>query len=278
MSEHQFISFDETPVYYRHLETVSPSKAILIIVHGMGEHGGRYQDFAQSLVGFGIESFIPDLRGFGKSGGKRACVKKFSDYHRDLEALHSFVARHHKETPIFLMGHSFGGLIASSYLAFSQYPKTRGLVLTSPLYGIALPVPLWRHCLGMLLSVLAGDHCEPSNVNPAFLTHDRELLGGYPRDPLIFHNISARLYREFKTMMDRKNEMAAKLTLPVLMLQAGEDFVVSKDRAIEFYDQIRSTDKELEVYEGFYHEILNEIKRDSVYSRIGTWLLKHSSC
>ena len=174
------------------------------------------------------------------------------------------------------MGHSFGGLVTSSYLAFSPHPKIRGLVLTSPLYGIALPVPLWRHFLGMLLSVLAGDHCESSNVNPAFLTHDKELLKAYSKDPLIFHKISARLYRELKTMVDRKNEIAGKLILPVLMLQAGEDHIVSKDRAVEFYDQTRSLDKELEVYDGFYHEILNEVGREKVFARLSGWLTKHT--
>lgn len=273
----QFISFDETPIHYRWVKTESPPKAVAIVLHGLGEHGGRYEAFAEYLAGLGIESFLPDLRGFGKSGGKRACIKNFSEFHRDLGSLHAFIARNHKESPLFLIGHSFGGLVTSSYLAFCRPPKVQGLVLSSPLFGIAVPVSLWRHCVALLMSYIFPGYSEPTKINPALLTHDEELRKQYMRDDLIFQRVSAGLYRELRVMIRKKNRIAESLTLPVLLLQAGEDLIVSRDQAAQFYDQLKTSDKELEVYDDFYHEILNETRRDVVYSRIGLWILKQIS-
>lgn len=272
---HQFISFDETPIFYRRVKVdFEKPKAIAMIIHGLGEHGGRYQAFAEYLSGLGIESVLPDLRGFGKSGGKRGCVSKFSDFHRDLEGLHQFIVRNNKETALFLIGHSFGGLLASSYLAFSCPSKMRGLVLSSPLFGIAVPIPFWKKCAVLGLSTLCPDYSEPTHVNPALLTHDQILLKLYASDDLIYQKVSARLYHELRAMIQKKDQIAKNLTLPVLLLQAGDDFIVSKDQSIQFYNQLRAADKDLEIYEDFYHEILNETRRDIVYARIGHWLLK----
>ena len=275
ITSHQLISFDETPIFYRRVKSdFERPKAITIIIHGLGEHGGRYQAFAEYLLGLGIESVLPDLRGFGKSGGRRACVSRFSDFHRDLEALHKFIVRNNKGIPLFLIGHSFGGLLASSYLAFSCRSKIQGLVLSSPLFGIAVPVPFWKKVAVLGLSTLWPDYSEPTHVNHALLTHDETLLKLYASDDLIYHKVSARLYYELRVMLQKKDQIAKGLTLPVLLLQAGDDFIVSKDQAIQFYNQLRMADKELEVYKDFYHEILNETRRDIVTSRIGFWLLK----
>ena len=274
VTTHQFISFDETPIYYQHVRNAESPKAIAIIIHGMGEHGARYRSFAEYLAGLGLESYIPDLRGFGKSGGKRAYINSFSDLHKDLEALHAFVARTHKEVPIVIIGHSFGGLVASSYLAFCRQPRAvQGLALSSPIFGIAVPVPFWRHCVGVLMSYIFPSYSEATKVDPGLLTHDREISERYAKDDLIFHRISARLYRELRLMLKKRDLIAQRLNLPVLVLQAGEDFVVSKDATVNFYDQLKTSDKELEVYKDFYHEILNETGRDQVYSRIGLWIL-----
>ena len=83
-SEHRLISFDETPLFYRRLKTKETPKAVILIVHGMGEHGGRYRVFAEYLAELGVESWVPDLRGFGQSGGKRACLKRFLDFWWEL--------------------------------------------------------------------------------------------------------------------------------------------------------------------------------------------------
>ena len=274
-TEHRLISFDKTPIFYRRLEPSGPPRAVLILVHGMGEHGGRYRHAAEYFAEAGVECFIPDLRGFGKSGGKRACVNTFLDFHRDLGALHAFVDRSRKESPIFLMGHSFGGLIASSYLAFAGPPTVSGLILSSPIFGIAIPVPPWRHILGILTSYLWPDYTQSNRVKPEMLTHDKKIFERYQEDSLIDQRISAGLYRELVTMIAKKEAIARQITCPVLIQQAGQDFVVSSEAVRDFYRLLKTPDKEIDIYDDFYHEILNEIGRDKVLSRIIRWLLKN---
>ncbi len=276
-TEHRFISFDKTPIFYRRLASSSQPKAILILVHGMGEHGGRYRHAAEYFAMAGIESVIPDLRGFGRSGGRRACVNTFRDFHRDLGALHAFVNRNRKGTPLFLMGHSFGGLVVSSYLAFVEHPKIYGLVLSSPIFGIAIPVPLWRHALGMFTSYIWPSYTQSNRVKPELLTHDKEILARYKKDTLINPRISAGLYRELIAMIVKKEEIARQITDPVLIQQAGQDFVVSVEATQNFYRFLKTSDKEIDIYNDCYHEILNEIKRERVFSRITHWLLKNTS-
>ena len=268
----RFISFDETPIFYHYLKLAAEPRAVVLMVHGLGEHGGRYLPLAEHLSKFGIESVVMDLRGFGRSGGKKACVKHFSDYYKDLEALHLWIARTRKNTPLFILGHSFGGLIVSSYAASYGSAPVTGLILSSPLFGIAIPVPLWRNWLAIILSYCLPNLTQATMVNPELLTHDREILKQYDRDAHIFHKISARLYREMIKTIKQNSVIANALELPTLLLQAGEDYIVSKSESLKFYDQLQSPDKELKVYEGFYHEILNEIKRGEVYSQIQNWI------
>jgi alpha-beta hydrolase superfamily lysophospholipase len=274
-TEHRFISFDETPVFYRHCEALGPVKAIVMIIHGMGEHGGRYQAFAEYLSAMGFECYLPDLRGFGLSGGKKACAREFSDFHKDLKALHSFIERNKKDTPIFILGHSFGGLITSSYLAFGA-EKIKGIILSSPLFGLGTKIPFWRHWLGIAVSYVFPDHTERSTVRADLLTHDAEIMKVYKKDELIYHRVSTRLYRELVRMTEKKAQIASQLKIPVLVLQSGQDAIVSKEATFYFYDRLGSQDKEMEVFPEMYHEILNEIGRDRIFSKIGQWMLKRA--
>ena len=121
-TEHRFIAFDETPLFYR-VHSREGAKAIAILVHGMGEHGGRYQHLGDYLAEFEIESWIPDLRGHGRSGGKPGHISHFSDLHRDLSALHSLIDKTRKGLPIFLVGPTSRRFTASasSDKSFSAY-------------------------------------------------------------------------------------------------------------------------------------------------------------
>lgn len=274
-TEHRFISFDETPIFYRRLKPPSPARGIVILLHGLGEHGGRYAHVGSFLAENGLESVAPDLRGFGKSGGSKGSVRHFSDYHKDLFILHSYIVRNHRALPIFLLGHSFGGLIASSYLAFHENAQTTGLILSSPLFGISIHVPQWRYLLGILASYLVPDFSQSSRVRPTFLTHDEAILADYLKDPYIYQRISARLFREMVRMIAKRNQIAHRISVPTLIVQAGEDYVVSKDETTRFFNLLKIKDKELTVYDHFYHEILNEVGREKVISRINAWINMH---
>ncbi|MBI3316338.1 MAG: lysophospholipase [Candidatus Omnitrophica bacterium] len=278
LTEHRFISFDETPIFTRCYRGEGAPKGIVLLIHGMGEHGGRYAPFAEYLEGLGLEVWVPDLRGFGLSGGKRVFVRHFSDFHEDLKALHGWVSRQRKDLPIIIVGHSFGGLLAASYLALNASSQgIQGMVLSSPIFGVAIPVPAWRHLLGLAAAGVIPAYSQPTGVKPEFLTHDTGVLNEYRKDPLIIHRISAGLYRELHVLMNRRDEIAGKISLPSFVLQAGEDLVVSREKTVRFYEKLKSGDKKLKIAEGLYHEILNETGRRDIYSEIGRWILDHIS-
>lgn len=274
-SEHRFLSFDATPIFTRVRSGAEAPQAVVLILHGMGEHGGRYQHLADYLSGLGILSILPDLRGFGRSGGRRASVTHFSDYHRDVAALEAWAGRQYPDTPQFIFGHSFGGLIASSYVAFERKSAFSGLILSSPLFGLAVRVPMWRHALGLAASWVWPHFTQPNGVDTGKLTHDALMMRTYGQDMLIDHRISARLYRELCAMLARKRDIAARIHCPALIVQAGEDRVVSAEETQRFYDRLTSEDRSLQIYPGLYHEVLNETERAEIFSRIGVWIRAH---
>ena len=275
-TEHRFISWDKTPIFYRRRAADAP-KAVVIMVHGMGEHGGRYHHVAEYFAAAGLESILPDIRGFGRSGGPRTSLRSFSDLHQDLGALHSYVARTHRPIPIFLMGHSFGGLLVASYLAFSPQAPSRGLVLSSPCFGIAIQVSALKTFFAVAISYLFPNYREPDRIDPRLLTHDSRLLSIYEKDSLVDHRISVSLYRELVLMPKKKFEIAKRLKLPVLIEQAGEDFIVSTEETRRFYEALSSPDKQKDIYDGFYHEILNETGRSKVLARMTGWMLEKAN-
>ena len=269
----RFLSFDATPIFYRTLRETPDLKGVVVIVHGMGEHGGRYQALGEYLGKLGFLVVIPDLRGFGKSGGRRAFVRAFDEYRQDLKAVCDFVLRQHKNLPLFMLGHSFGGLIAASFVATHTSMPICGLVLSSPNFGICLPIAKWRHFLAMALSYLAPTFYQETMILPEYLTHDQSVVDEMKRDPLMFRKISMRLYGELTLMLHEANgDMPHKIKCPCLVLQAGADKIVSLESTERFYASLASKDKEIEIYPKYFHEILNEPKRMEIFARIGRWL------
>jgi lysophospholipase len=275
--ERRFISFDETPIFYRIFPAKEAPKAVVLIVHGMAEHGGRYRHVADYFSVLGYESLALDLRGFGKSGGKKGCLRQFSDYWKDLEALHRYALNNYKDVPVFILGHSFGGLIAASYISLYKGPKPHGLLLSSPLFGVAMPVPAWKKALALATSYIAPDFCQDSEINPAVLTHDTAILKADQYDTAMHPFVSSRLYRELLGMLSRKKEVAERLKVPVLILQASEDHIVDKKESLRFYDLLKIEDKEFEEIPATYHEILNEVNREKTLYRMGSWISRHLS-
>lgn len=272
-SEHRFLAADRTPIFFRHLGVSGPAKGAVLLVHGMGEHGGRYREFAEYLAERGFAFYIPDLRGFGQSGGGRGCLQRFTDYFTDLDALRRLMDEREGRGGHFYMGHSYGGLVVSSFLAERPDLRVRGLILSSPNFGITLPVPPWRHALARIVSGFLPAMTQPTQVDRATLTHDASRQQQHRSDPLIHDRISARLYTELTERIGLAGRVAPRLSMPVLLLQAGDDRVVSRQAAERFYGALSSTDKKLKVYEGLYHEILNETSRREVYADIAAWML-----
>ena len=276
-SEHRFISFDKTPIFYRRFLKDRAARAVIFILHGMGEHGGRYIELAEYLGSGGFECFLPDLRGFGKSAGKRGTLRHFSDYFEDLKVIQRLAGVPDDRRPFFVLGHSYGALVAASWVAAFPALRCRGLVLTSPNFGIAIRVGPVRHGLAIAMARVNPDFTQDNGVDPDLLTHDVSMRQRHARDPLIHGRISVGLYREMTGQLSRVDEVASKILCATLVLQAGDDRIVSQSATAHFFEKLASEDKELHVYENLYHEILNETERASIFTRIRDWLERRSN-
>ena len=246
-------------------------KAILAIVHGQGEHSGRYAHVAEHMARTGYSVWAHDLRGHGRSSGKRGHVDSFDHYLSDLDHLIRIIKEHERLTKMFLIGHSLGGLVAVRY-AERWGSGLTGFVVTAPLLKLRMKVPGWKKFIGRALSSIVPTFTMTTGLNPNLLSHDSEVVRDYANDPLVHGVATARFYTELLRAEDETFKEAAQLTLPCLIMQAGADGIVDPSGTMDFFKKVGSADKTLKVYDGFYHEILNEPGKESVLAEIDAWL------
>lgn len=249
-------------------------KGIILIVHGLAEHSGRYSNLINHLAPAGYAFYSLDHIGHGKSDGKRAFVQSFNDYIQPLRQLHQEIKEAHSDIPVYLFGHSMGGLIAANYLLQYQ-EEIKGAVLSAP----AIKVP--EHITPTI--VLAGKIL--SNLIPAFrmiqleaegMSRDLNVVEAYEKDPLVFRGkVTARLGAELLKAMQKIADQASEIQVPFLVMQGSEDRLVEPDGAEFFYTHAGSQDKKLKIYEGLYHELINEPEKELVLNEIQEWLESH---
>ena len=237
----------------------------LVILDGGGEHSGRYGETAARLTreGYAVHAF--DLPGHGRSPGKRGHISSFDVY---IEALRRFITQISANgviQPPVLIGHSLGGLVATLYAV--RYPEhIRCLVLSSPLWGLSVPVPGWQRLLARLLSPLWPSlTLERPRQTGAALSHDPQVEARYQSDPLVHFRASVRLYTEIQDRCGALPRELPKLKVPLLLMQAGSDRVVSPEAVKRLFPAVGSARKQLILYEGFYHELFNEVEKERVF-------------
>ena len=245
----------------------------LAIVHGYGEHSGRYRKLGTWFAGRGWAVMACDLPGHGRSPGRRGHISRFSDYLAVVDALLA-EARRTSLGPAFLLGHSLGGLIAARYLELN--PKAaEGLVLSSPFLGLALPVPGWKRGLARVLSRLWPTFSLPSGIDPDLLSHDPAIVKAYREDPLVHRVATARWFTEVLAAQTAALRDAPRIRVPVLIIQGGEDGLASVSATRRFVSACGSEDLTFKLYGGLYHEVLNEQEWSEVWHALNSWLVAH---
>ncbi|MDP6539066.1 MAG: alpha/beta hydrolase [Planctomycetota bacterium] len=242
-----------------------------LLIHGFGEHGGRYGHVADALVGAGLEVGAVDLRGHGGSSGTRAFVERFDDYLDDVDAALVRLRSESGDLPLFLVGHSMGGLVAALWV-LEQRALADGLVLSSPGFAFALRVPAWKAVAGRICSRIAPRLALPSGLDRGLLSHDPEVARALERDPHSQTATTARWYTEALAAQVRAGELAAGLEVPLLCQVAGADALVDPEAARRFYDSATSSEREWIRYDELYHEIYNELERDRVLADLTAWI------
>ncbi len=246
------------------------SRGVLLVCHGLGEHSDRYGNVVDAVRPDGWAVYGLDLRGHGRSGGRRAHLDRYADWLSDVDAFRRHVVGMHEGEPVFLLGHSMGGQIALAY-ALDHQDDLRGLVLSAPaLASNAVPkaaVPVLR-ALARVAPTL-----RPAGIDVTKVSKDPAVVRAYQADPLVHHGnptlgLSSALFGAFDTLPER----ARALRLPLLIQHGGLDELTDPAGSRLLASTSGSPDQTVRWYEGLWHEIYNEPERVGPLSDLREWL------
>lgn len=251
-------------------------RATLVLTHGIAEHSEPYHELAIDLVPKGWDLYAFDLRGHGRSDGRRGYIDDFHRFSRDLD---KFV-RHLRSgpleksaLPIVMVGHSMGGLITLRYLVdHGEAAPAVAAVLSSPALGISMPIPALKEFAAGLLLKYLPQATLPNAIPYDKLTHVEAKWKSYPSDVLRHDKISPAMYFGMLEGAEKVSENAARVKMPTLIVAAGDDRIVSRPAIEVFFPKIGAEKKRLIIYENSYHEVLNDIERERVLSDIDGFL------
>jgi acylglycerol lipase len=266
---------ENVDIYYQCWLPEDPPKAVLLIVHGLAEHSGRYMNVVNHFVPLGYGVYGIDHVGHGKSAGKRVYVRRFQDFTDTLKTYFDMIREWHPEEPAFLVGHSMGGLIGAVYLLDCQ-AELAGAVLSGPSVKVPDNISPAIVFVGRVLSALMPTF-GLIQLEAEGVSRDPAVVQAYISDPLVYTGkTTARLAAEMLQAMKRVTAEGAGITLPILIIQGGADRLVDPEGARMLHDLIRSPDKAVKVYDGFYHEVFNEPEHAQVMKDVESWLEAHS--
>jgi len=264
-------SRDGTKLAYRTWPGTS-AKLNLAVVHGLGEHSGRYERFARGMAAFQMATWALDLRGHGESAGQRGHVDSWSHWVDDTAA---FVRHIESQTSgeVVPVGHSFGGVVVLSAIRSGKLANSRRFVLSSPALKLKAAVPGWKSTLGRVMSNLAPRLAMDNEVDPGTVSRIPEVVDAYRNDPLVHGKISSRLYVEWQRAAAENLARAGDITIPFLILAGTADRLIDPEGSKQLHAAAPAI-SELRLLDGRYHEPFNDQGSDEVFSLIAEWLGK----
>lgn len=265
MTETMIQSFDNTRLYLKK-EISADNKAVIVIVHGLCEHQGRYDYFAEKLHAAGIGTYRFDHRGHGRSEGEEAHYTDFNELLDDTNVVVDMAIAENPELPVFLLGHSMGGFTVSLY--GSKYPDKR-------LRGIITSGALTADNQNLIKSVPKDldVHLRLPNELGSGVCSVKEVVDWYGKDPYNKHSFTPGLCYALCEGLTWFEEKKKEFRYPVLMTHGEKDGLVSPQDTYEFFKAAASTDKQMKIYGNLFHEILNEYCKDEVISDMIGWML-----
>lgn len=269
MNESTFEGVGGLKIFTRDWQPQGKPRAVVVVVHGFNSHSGQYFWVAEQFVNKGLAVYALDLRGRGRSEGERYYVEKIEDYTDDVHILVQRAKSEHPDLPVFMLGHSAGGVTSCIY-ALENQSELDGLICES--FAYELPVP------GIVLSFLKG----LSYITPhthVFSLHNKD----FSRDPKVVEEMNedvlikgesqpAQTGKVMINASERLTEEFSAITLPVLILHGTEDKATKPSGSEHFYEKTGSTDKTLKFYEGHFHDLLNDVDKEIVMADIQSWI------
>lgn len=271
--ERQFLGAHGHVIRY---DVTTPDRAprgVVVIVHGLGEHGRRYGHVVRALVAAGFIVAVPDHLGHGRSDGKRLRIKSFADYTGDIGTVLDAVQI--DGLPTFLLGHSMGGCIALDY-ALDHQGRLTGLVLSGPAVVPGSDIPPILVTLAPIVGRIAPG--LPSKaLSAASISRDPQVVADYDADPLVVRSpIPAGLGGSMITTMRSFPKRLPSLRIPLLVMHGGKDVLAEPDGSRMVEKLAGSSDKTLIIYDELFHEIFNEPERETVIATTVDWLTEHA--
>jgi lysophospholipase len=246
-----------------------PANRSLLIVHGAGEHGGRYSHVVEEMVARGWNVIAGDLLGHGRSGGTATHLDDFEQYLADVDAIYCHFGLQPERTALF--GHSMGGLVAARF-AQTRPRRVAAVVLSSPLLAFGVRIPVTRWILGRMCLAVAPRTRFQTRIDLADITRSAAALQRRIEDPLTNRTVTAGWYFRVSRALRQVAEDAGKLSVPLLLMQGAADRIVRPDAAIRWFETVGASDKSLWLFRDHLHELLNEPDWSQTLVRMLDWL------
>jgi alpha-beta hydrolase superfamily lysophospholipase len=265
---------DGIELYYQCWQPEGEARAVLAIVHGHGEHSGRYANVVRSLVPRGYAVYGFDQRGHGRSRGQRGHINSWAEYREDAAAFLRWIANQEPHRAIFLMGHSMGALVVLDYLLHDS-KGTRGAVISSaPIEptGVAKPALVF---LSRMLSRVCPRFPLRLALDTSALSRDAAVVRAYAEDPLVHGTFTARWGMESLAALARVKTRATDVNAPILFIHGEADRLNFPDGSRNFFENVAFADKTLHIYPEMYHELHNDIGYELVMNDLERWLTRH---
>jgi alpha-beta hydrolase superfamily lysophospholipase len=249
-------------------------QAIVAIVHGHGEHGGRYMNVVRSLLSHGCAVCAFDHRGHGRSRGQRGHINSWSEYREDVGSFLFWIADRENHRPVFLMGHSMGALVALDYVLRGSGGIAGAIISGAPIEpaGVAKPALV---LLSRLLSRAVPRFPLRLALDTSALSRDAAAVRAYAEDPLVHGRFTARWGTESLAALAWVKAHAPDVNIPILFIHGGGDRLNLSDGSRRFFERVASSDKTIHVYPDMFHELHNDIGYDQVMKDLAQWLTEH---
>lgn len=272
-SDSTFKGAGDLELYSQNWRPEQNVRAVLGIVHGFGEHGGRYMNIVNHLVPMGISVHSFDHRGHGRSGGKRGHILRWTEFRRDVHNFLAVIRKQEEDTPLYLMGHSMGGLIVLDYLLHHQ-EKVKAVIASSPLLAQPEISPVLILLSRFLSNIWPGFSIE-TKLDVNTISRDPQVVEAYLQDPLVHSTASARFGTELSAAIEQTHRLAPDFRLPLMIVHGESDHLVPLQGSQEFFDNLTISDKEIRIYKGGFHETHNDIDKQTFLTDIEQWIGKH---
>jgi len=270
---YQWHTSDGTSVFAQCWRPASQPKAAVVLVHGLGEHSGRYAHVAQRFTASGYALSAMDLRGHGRTGGVRGHFPSFDTAMADINQLLDETQKLFPGASLFLYGHSLGGALVL-YYGYTQKRSLHGIIATAPGLAPGTAIPPAKILAGKVLNNLAPKMTMDNGLDFDSLSHDPEVKNVYLSDPLVHKKISARLGMELLNAGIWIRSQHGNFPYPLLLMQGSDDCIVDSALNRKFAEGLTG-DVTFKLWPGMYHEIHNEFDKDQVLDFVVNWMDQH---